>query len=107
MYLSEWNRLEIKVKEIKGTCPVHKLGDRIVIEGPFVKLDETDALCTHAFSCLSTFLVALREGIDPKALGLAKSSGDTAYYQCLDPGEPWTSGGTVLFEIKVKLMEAK
>ena len=39
-------RLLIKVVEIRGKCPVFKLGDRIVIEGPEVKLDETDAICT-------------------------------------------------------------
>ncbi|MHA1648860.1 MAG: TIGR04076 family protein [Candidatus Helarchaeota archaeon] len=99
------NRLEISVKEIRGTCPVHKIGDKIIIEGPSIKLDETDNICIHAFSCLSTFLVALRDGIDPKALGLAKKSGNTAYFQCLDPGEPYTNGGTVLFEIKIKRSE--
>ena len=107
MTLAQSNRLEISVKEIRGNCPVHKVGDKIVIEGPSIKLDETDALCIHAFACLTTFLVALRDGVDPKALGLAKASGDTAYYQCLDPGEPYTAGGTMLFEIKVKSKDRK
>ncbi|NVM54445.1 MAG: TIGR04076 family protein [Candidatus Helarchaeota archaeon] len=107
MNLAQENRLEIMVKKIHGTCPVHSLGDKIVIEGPSIKMDETDAICLHAFSCISTFLVALRDGIDPKVLGLAKTSGDTAYYQCLDPGEPYTSGGTVVFEIKVKLKDRR
>ncbi|MFX1295299.1 MAG: TIGR04076 family protein [Promethearchaeota archaeon] len=105
MNLTQSNRLEILVKKIRGICPVYKLGDKMVIEGPSIKLDETNAICVHAFSCLSTFLGALRGGVDPKVLGLAKESGDTAYYQCLDPGEPYTAGGTVLFEIKIKSME--
>lgn len=27
--------LDIKVREIKGKCPVYKVGDRIVIDDPF------------------------------------------------------------------------
>lgn len=92
-------RLEIKVVEIRGKCPVFKLGDRIVIEGPQVKLDETDAICTHAFASLLPYIVALRKGIKPSDIGLGK--GDKAYVQCLDPGPPYTDGGTVIFEITV------
>jgi uncharacterized repeat protein (TIGR04076 family) len=61
-------RLEIVVKEIRGKCPVFKPGDRIVIEGPEVKLDETDAICTHAFASLLPYIVALRKGIKPNGL---------------------------------------
>ncbi|WP_456422293.1 TIGR04076 family protein [Thermococcus sp.] len=98
-------RLEIKVAEIRGKCPVFKLGDKIVIEGPQIKLDETDAICTHAFASLLPYLVALRKGIKPKELGLGK--GEKAYIQCLDPGEPYTNGGTVIFEITVVRDEAE
>ncbi len=98
-------RLEIKVIEIRGKCPVFELGDRMVIEGPQVKLDETDAICTHAFASLLPYIVALRKGIKPKELGLGK--GERAYVQCLDPGEPYTDGGTVIFEIRVVRNEAE
>lgn len=92
------SRLVIKVREIRGECPVYEKGDKIVIEGPKIKLEETDAICVHALACLSTFLVALRDGAPPPELGLAKR-GRTAYFQCLDPGDPYTSGGTVIFEV--------
>ncbi|ASI99363.1 TIGR04076 family protein [Thermococcus celer] len=98
-------RLEITVKEIRGKCPVYKLGDRIVIEGPEVKLDETDAICTHAFASLLPYIVALRKGIKPRELGLGR--GEKAYLQCLDPGEPYTDGGTVIFEVTVVRDEAE
>ena len=93
--------LVITVREIRGRCPVFKEGDRMVIEGPRIRLDETDAVCVHALACLSAFLVALRDGAPPPSLGLAKS-GDVAYFQCLDPGEPYTSGGTVIFAVERK-----
>lgn len=92
-------KLEIKVVEIRGKCPVFKLGDRIVIEGPKINLEETDAVCTHAFASLLPYIVALRKGIKPSELGLGR--GEKAYVQCLDPGPPYTDGGTVIFEITV------
>ena len=42
--------LEIVVHEIRGFCPVYKVGDKIVIDDPEVILEKTDALCTHALS---------------------------------------------------------
>ena len=98
-------RLEIRVVEIRGNCPVFKRGDMIVIEGPRVKLDETDAICTHAFASLLPYIVALRKGIKPSELGLGR--GEKAYVQCLDPGPHYTDGGTVIFEITVVRDEAE
>ena len=92
-------RLEVRVIEIRGRCPVFHLGDRIVIEGPEINLNETDAVCTHALASLLPYIVALRKGIKPSELGLGR--GEKAYVQCLDPGPPYTDGGTVIFEITV------
>jgi len=45
--------------------------------------------------------VALDEGADPVRLGLSKPEDrEHAYIQCVDPGEPYTDGGTVIFKIK-------
>jgi len=54
--------LEIEVCEVKGYCPVRKVGDRIVVEGVKVLLEETDALCVRALSVLLHFAMALDEG---------------------------------------------
>ncbi|MGC8962295.1 MAG: TIGR04076 family protein [Candidatus Bathyarchaeia archaeon] len=59
---------------------------------------ETDKICIHALASLLHYMVALREGVNPSELGLSKR-GEKAYIQCLDPGEPYTSGGTVIFEV--------
>ncbi|RLG59689.1 MAG: TIGR04076 family protein [Candidatus Hydrothermarchaeota archaeon] len=88
----------IRVKEIRGRCPVYKGGEKIVIEGPEIVLEKTDKLCIHALATILHYAVALREGVDPIRLGLAKK-GKKAYIQCLDPGEPYTNGGTVIFEV--------
>ena len=91
--------LEIRVREIRGSCPVYKVGDKIVIDDPRILLDKTDAVCVHALSTLLHYVVALEEGADPVKLGLSKDKGH-AYIQCVDPGKPYTEGGTVIFECR-------
>ena len=99
----------IEVCEVKGKCPVHKIGDKIVVEGAEIVLEKTDALCQHALSSLLHYTVALQHGVAPAVLGLTKPEDrEHAYIQCVDPGEPYTDGGTVVFKIKrlsVKLSE--
>lgn len=93
--------LEIEVCEIRGVCPVHKVGDKIVVDDPKIVLEKTDALCTHALSSLLHYVVALERGADPVELGLSKpEDGKHAYIQCVDPGEPYTRGGTVVFKVR-------
>lgn len=93
--------LEIEVFDVRGSCPVHKVGDRITIDGPKIVLEKTDALCVHALSTLLHYVVALDNGVDPVKLGLTTSKEKgVAYLQCLDPGEPFTDGGTVIFRCK-------
>jgi len=94
------HRLIIVVKEIRGKCPVFKVGDRIVIEGPAIVPEKTDALCVHALGSMLSMVIALGRGVSFKELGLAKEEGDVGYLQCLDPGPPYTPGGTVIFEIR-------
>jgi len=89
--------LEIEVCEIKGYCPVYEVGDKAVVDGAEIVLEKTNALCIHALSSLLHYVIALDEGVDPRKLGLSKEK-DNAYIQCVDPGEPYTSGGTVTFK---------
>jgi uncharacterized repeat protein (TIGR04076 family) len=93
------DRLLITVKEIKGNCPVYKVGDRIVLdEGYRLNLKETDNLCMHSLSSIMPYYIALYKGVDSIELGLSKD-GKKAYVQCLDPCD-YTGGGTVIFEIE-------
>jgi len=91
--------LIVEIEKIKGNCAVFKGNEKIVIEGAEIKLEETDKICIHALHSILHYAVALREGANPKKLGLAKEE-DVAYVQCLDPGEPYTEGGTVIFRIR-------
>ena len=100
MHGEEKYRLVITVKEIRGKCPVFKVGDKIVIDSPKIVVDKTDNICIHAFGCMLSMIVPLSHGIGFKKLGLTKREDEKGYVQCLDPGKPYTDGGTVLFEIK-------
>jgi uncharacterized repeat protein (TIGR04076 family) len=91
--------LIVKVKEIKGICPVYKSGDTFVIKKGYV-LDTTRSspVCMHSLASLMPYYVALSKGVHPKDLGLSGTQPDCAYVQCLDPYEI-TGGGTVILEV--------
>jgi len=102
--LNRLYRLVITVKEIRGRCPVFDVGDKIVVEEPRIALEKTDTLCLHALGSMLSMIVALSRGVSFKELGLTKDDKNVGYIQCLDPGLPYTSGGTVVFEIKREAM---
>ena len=87
-----------EVAEIQGKCPVYNLKDMIYIKEAVIDLKKTSKVCIHSLPSILHYAVTLREGINPKKLGLSKD-GKAAYVQCLDPGEPYTQGGTVIFKI--------
>ncbi|MHA2284078.1 MAG: TIGR04076 family protein [Promethearchaeota archaeon] len=93
--------LEILVHKIKGKCPVYKVGDKIVIDDPKIVLEKTSALCTHALSTLLHYTLILEHEWCPLKLGLTTPEDqEFAYLQCVDPGEPYTAGGTVIFKCR-------
>ena len=102
--MNKTHRLVITAKEIRGKCPVFDIGDKIVIEEPIIILEKTDALCIHALGSMLSVIIALSRGVSFKELGLTKEDDDVGYVQCLDPGVPYTRGGTVVFEIKREAM---
>jgi len=61
-------KLVISVKKIKGRCPVYRVGDKMVIDGPGFDLKNTDKICIHALPSILHYAVALREGADPRKL---------------------------------------
>ena len=74
------------------------LNEDILGTDPKILLDKTDALCTHALSTLLHYVTILEHDWCPVKMGLTSSKDpETAYMQCVDPGEPYTEGGTVIF----------
>ena len=106
MDAEEMYRLIVTVENICGRCPVFKVGDKIVVESPKIIVNRTDNMCVHALGCMLSMFVPLGRGISFKQLGLATEENEKGYVQCLDPGKPYTDGGTVLFEIRRERIQA-
>ena len=95
--MNKKKNLEITVINVKGNCPIYKIGDKFFIENGYI-LKSNIPLCMHSLTSIMPYYVALSRGIKPKDLGLG--NGNIAYVQCLDPCE-YTGGGTVVFRINV------
>jgi len=92
-------KLEITVFEIRGNCPVYKIGDKITLKHGYI-LDpaETDIACMHSLASLLPYYVALSKGVKARDLNLSSEDSAEAFVQCLDPCEI-TGGGTVRLRI--------
>ncbi len=92
--------LVVRVRHIRGLCPVYREGDKFTIEeGYRLNAREADSLCMHSLASLLPYYVALSQGADARELGLSKESARKAFLQCLDPCD-FTGGGTVVFEVE-------
>jgi uncharacterized repeat protein (TIGR04076 family) len=90
--------LIVRVKEIKGTCSVYKVGDSFKLKDGW-RLVADIPLCMHSLAALLPHYNALRIS-EPDKWGLAGKNDKTkAYVQCLDPFS-YTDGGTAIFEIQ-------
>ena len=89
--------LVIKVREIKGNCPVYKVNDSFTLKDGY-KLVSKIPLCMHSLASILPHYNALMVS-SPEKWGLAGREDKTkAYIQCLD-AQPYTDGGTAIFEI--------
>jgi uncharacterized repeat protein (TIGR04076 family) len=89
--------LIIKVKEVKGNCPVYRQNDSFILKDGY-KLVSKIPLCMHSLSSIMPFYNALRIS-GPDSIGIAgKKDKKLAYLQCPDVCS-YTNGGTAVFEI--------
>jgi len=89
--------LIIQVSEIRGHCPIYKVGDSFRLEDGY-RLITDIPLCMHSLASLLPYYNALQVS-EPARWGLAGKADKTkAYVQCLDP-LLYTGGGTAIFEI--------
>lgn len=88
------------VKEVKGYCAAgYKPGDKFIIERFYILPLQEVKICLHALNSMLTFIIPLSKGISAKSLGIGDRD-DIGYVQCPDPSDPYTEGGTVIFELK-------
>jgi len=92
--------ISVRVKEIKGTCSVYKVGDTFKLIDGYQLVSEIP-LCMHSLSALLPYYNALRIS-EPEKWGLAGKDDKTkAYVQCPDT-YAYTDGGTAIFELQLK-----
>ena len=88
--------VEAIVREVRGRCAAgFQVGDKIIFEGANISLEKSSRVCAYALANIMPVVFAVRLGIDFEKLGI-----NNRLWQCVDPGPPYTEGGTVLFEIK-------
>jgi len=87
-------RVIATVKEVEGTRPIYRRGDKIVFEDFYVKSSESKDICIHALAGASTPLSPFLNGTSARDLGIGIEP-DIGYVQCPDPGPPCTKGGAV------------
>ena len=97
-------RLVYTVDRILGTCPVHQLGDRIVVEEPELIVEHTDRICTTALAMLLSMTNTLAREVNPPDW----VSSRVHYFCCPDAGgvDPSYGGnGTVIFKLVKERIE--
>jgi len=97
-------RVVLEVKDIRGFCPLYKLGDKIILNEFYIDSKRSENICIHLLSAAFTLLSAFMHGASAVELGIGDRE-DVGYLQCPDPGPPYTKGGTVVFELRRKPLE--
>lgn len=91
-----------EVEEIRGTCPVYELGQRLVIDSPapgqeILNMEESDAVCVRVIDNMWTRLM-WQFASDRVREHLAGVDGECRI-SCPMPGGPYTPCGNVIFRI--------
>ena len=92
-------RVRARVKEVKGRCAMGYREEECFVVERYYVTDVGKGLCLHALCSMLTLLTPFLKGVSARAPGIGKED-DVGYVQCPDPGEPYTCGGTVVFELR-------
>jgi uncharacterized repeat protein (TIGR04076 family) len=94
------NDIPTQVCETGGKCPAYKAQDTISVARNILP-SGTDSVYTDADSTLLRYTTIFEHDWCPTKSGLTPCRNPNhAYMQCVDPGEPYTEGGTVVFECR-------
>lgn len=92
-------KVRVCVKEVKSRCALgYRPGECFTVERYYIR-DVGNGVCLHALASMLTLLSPFLKGVSAKVLGIGVED-DVGYVQCPDPGEPYTCGGTVIFELR-------
>jgi len=96
-------RVKVCVKEVRGRCAMGYRPRVCFTMERYYITDVGEGLCLHALCSMLTLLIPFLKGASARTLGIGRED-DVGYVQCPDPGEPYTCGGTVIFELKRERM---
>jgi len=95
-------RVILEVEEIKGECPLYKVGDRITIEilpsTEVVNTEKSVRICLRALENIP-FLLVYARAPNNVVEHLAGITGETRL-ACSMPGKPFTLCGHVIFSVR-------
>ncbi len=100
-------RVIYEVEEIKGTCPVYKKGDKIVVDSQYpaevINLKESKAVCMRVLDNMWSQSV-FQAGNDKTVAYFSGELGECRIV-CSMPGKPYTKCGYVMFRITRENLE--
>lgn len=99
-------RVIAKVERVNGHCPIYKVGDKIVFENFYLCSRKSADICLHALGSMTSLVSPFLHGSSAVELGIGQKE-NTGYMQCPDPGQPYTQGGTVIFELSREPMKVE
>lgn len=95
-------KVAYEVEEIRGSCPIYKIGDRAVFRSSgfteVVDLDESDAVCMRLIDNMWLHQV-YQHGSDEVTGYLGRAAGECRC-ACSMPGMPYTPCGYVIFRTR-------
>jgi hypothetical protein len=101
-FVQDKYRVSYEVEEIRGKCPVYKIGDKAVFDSigftEQVNLDQSDAVCMRLVDNMwihQLYQHASEEVIDYMGRGAGECR-----CACAMPGEPYTPCGYVIFRTR-------
>ena len=96
------HRVTYEVEEIKGSCPMYKKGDRLVMDSygytECVNVKESDAVCMRVLD--NTWCHMVYQAGDDTLVDYMGGGVGECRIACSMPGEPYTPCGYVIFRIK-------
>jgi len=101
------HRITYTVEEIRGTCPIYKVGDKVVFDSTYpvevLNMKETDAMCMRVQDNMWSHMI-WQAGGDLTVQHLAGIAGECRI-GCTMPGKPYTPCGFCIFIITRENLE--
>ena len=100
--MAKQHRVIYTVEEIRGSCPVYKVGDRIVMDSKYpvevINLKESDAVCVRVLD--NMWSQKIWQAANDTAIEHLSGISGECRIGCSMPGKPYTPCGYVIFRIK-------